>query len=142
MTGDEDVNKLIYCNFLFFHNWKLRAKLFDKMVEWICLYMHASPFSGFKKKLFWAIGTFSFSTNTQNWQCSFLLYLRHMMLVNVKSDVSGYKRIAFQGCRLYWSILFLMVQLKQLAISIFLYCAEFVKNSFVDLLNQRDLICM
>ena len=43
-----------------------------------------------------------------------------MMLVNVKSDVSGYKRIAFQGCRLYWSILFLMVQL---AISIFLYCA-------------------
>ena len=56
MTGDEDVNKLIYCNFLFFHNWKLRAKLFDKMVEWICLYMHAYPFSGSKKSFSGLLG--------------------------------------------------------------------------------------
>ena len=29
--------------------------------------------------------------------CSFLLYLHYMILVNVKSDVSGCKRISFQG---------------------------------------------
>ena len=45
--------------------------------------------------------------------CSFLiqLYLQHVTLVNVKSDVSGHKRITFQGCRLHWSSFFLMVQL-------------------------------
>ena len=34
--------------------------------------------------------------------CKFLLYLHHMILVNVKLDVSGYKRIIFQGCRFHW----------------------------------------
>ena len=45
--------------------------------------------------------------------CIFLiqLYLQHMTLVNVKSDISGHKRITFQGCRLHWSSFFLMVQL-------------------------------
>ena len=30
--------------------------------------------------------------------CSFLPYLHHMILVNRKLDVSGYKCITFQGC--------------------------------------------
>ena len=30
--------------------------------------------------------------------CTFLPYLHHMVLVNVKLDVSGYKRSIFQGC--------------------------------------------
>ena len=33
--------------------------------------------------------------------CSFPLYLYHIMLVNVKISVSGYKRITFQGCKLH-----------------------------------------
>ena len=32
--------------------------------------------------------------------CSFLLYLEHMMLVNMKLDINDCKRITFQGCRL------------------------------------------
>ena len=43
---------------------------------------------------------------------SFILYLQHIMLVNVKLDVSRYKRIIFQGHRLHWSSSFLMAQLK------------------------------
>ena len=35
--------------------------------------------------------------------CSFLLYLKHIILVNVKLDTCGDKRITFQGCELYWS---------------------------------------
>ena len=35
--------------------------------------------------------------------CSYILYLQHMMLVNVKLDISGCNRIAFEGCRLHWS---------------------------------------
>ena len=45
--------------------------------------------------------------------CSSILYLHHMMLVNMKLDISDCKRIIFQGCRLHWSSSFLMVQLKQ-----------------------------
>ena len=44
---------------------------------------------------------------------SYLLYLYHMMLVNVKLDVSGHKRIMFQVCRFHWPCLFLIVQVKQ-----------------------------
>ena len=44
---------------------------------------------------------------------SFLLYLHHMMLVNVTLDITWYKRIIFQYSRLYWSCSFLMAQLKQ-----------------------------
>ena len=35
--------------------------------------------------------------------CSFLLNLQHMMLLNVKLDMSGCNRITFQGCSLHWS---------------------------------------
>ena len=35
--------------------------------------------------------------------CSFLLYFDHMMLVNVKVNVSGYRRITFQGFKCHWS---------------------------------------
>ena len=34
--------------------------------------------------------------------CSFQLYLQNVMLVNVKLDVSRYKAIAFQDCRLHF----------------------------------------
>ena len=44
---------------------------------------------------------------------SFLLCLPHLMLVNGKSDVSKYKKITFQGCKHYWSSLFLVAQLKR-----------------------------
>ena len=43
---------------------------------------------------------------------SFLPYLQHMMLVNVRLDISWHKRIIFQGYKLYWSSSFLMTQLK------------------------------
>ena len=68
--------------------------------------------------------SFGFFTNGQNWQywhycqlcipiyCSFLLYLQHMVLVNMKLDISGCSRITFQGCRLHWPSSFLMAQLK------------------------------
>ena len=62
-----------------------------------------------------------FFTKAQNWHywhycqlcIQFLLYLHHMMLVNVKLDVSGHKRIRFQCCRLHWYYSFLITQLKQ-----------------------------
>ena len=66
--------------------------------------------------------TFGFFPNTQDWQycqfriprfCHFLLYLHCMILINVQLNVSGHKRIMFQGCRLYCSSLFLVVQLNQ-----------------------------
>ena len=44
---------------------------------------------------------FRFFTNPQKWQCittscRVLPYLHHIMLINVKLDISFYKRIAFQ----------------------------------------------
>ena len=45
--------------------------------------------------------------------CSFLLYLHYMMLVNVKLDVNGSKRITFEDYEIHCSCSFLMVQLKQ-----------------------------
>ena len=45
--------------------------------------------------------------------CSLLPYLHHMILVNVKLDVSAYMKITFQDWRLHWSCSFLMAQLKQ-----------------------------
>ena len=56
--------------------------------------------------------------------CSFLLYLHYMMLINVKLDITGHKRITFQSSRLHWSSSFL-----KLTIFVFLYCGEFVKTS-------------
>ena len=43
---------------------------------------------------------------------SFLFYLQHMMLVNMKLDISRSNRITFQGSWLHWSIYFLIVQPK------------------------------
>ena len=45
--------------------------------------------------------------------CSFLLYLQHMMLINVILDIRGCNRSTFEGCRLYWSSSFLKAWLKQ-----------------------------
>ena len=76
-------------------------------------------------------GTIVVFTNTQNWQywhycqlvfpeiCSFLLYLHYMMLVNVKLDINGSKRITFEDYEIHCS----------LAILTFLYYGEFVKTS-------------
>ena len=72
------------------------------------------------------IGQSSFSQTHKNFKifiianvvlkyiCSFLHCLDHIMLdlVNVKLDVSGYKRFIFRVCRLHWSCSFLMAQLK------------------------------
>ena len=44
---------------------------------------------------------------------SYIIYLHHHMLVNMKLDVSGFKRIAFLGCKFHWSSLFRIVQQKQ-----------------------------
>ena len=46
--------------------------------------------------------------------CSILLYLQHMMSVNMTWDITGCKRITFQGCRPHWSSFFLITQLKQI----------------------------
>ena len=68
----------------------------------------------------------------------FLFYLQHMMLVNVKLDISGYNNITFKGYRLHWTSSFLMAHLKQnVAILALLYCGEFVKNS-IDMIEVRD----
>ena len=45
--------------------------------------------------------------------CNFLLYLQHMILVNAKLNICGYKRITFEGCRFRWLSSFLMGQLKR-----------------------------
>ena len=42
-----------------------------------------------------------------------VLYLQHMMLVNMKINISGFNRIIFQGCRLHWFSSFLMAKLKR-----------------------------
>ena len=44
---------------------------------------------------------------------SFLPYLYHLLLINVKLNISGKKSIIFQDCRLHWCSSFLMTQLKQ-----------------------------
>ena len=37
-------------------------------------------------------------------------FLHDIMLVNVKLDINGYKRIVFQDCKLCWSSFFVMAQ--------------------------------
>ena len=52
-----------------------------------------------------------------------------MMLLNVKLDVIGYKRIIFQGSRIHWSCSFLNGTAKmKLVILTFLPGREFVKT--------------
>ena len=62
------------------------------------------------------------------------------MLINLKLVVSWYKRITFQGCRLFLALLIFNGTVKmQLAILAFLYCEEIVKNSIKDPLNMYFL---
>ena len=58
---------------------------------------------------------------------SFLLYVHHMILVNVKLNVSEHTRILFQCSKHYWSSCFLMTQLKRS----WQYWRKFVKTSTV-----------
>ena len=60
--------------------------------------------------------------------CSFLLYLQHMISVNMKLDISRCTRMTFRGCRLHWSISFLMTLPKQVR-QYWHSRIEFVKNS-------------
>ena len=66
--------------------------------------------------------------------CSLLRYLHHMILINVKLNVTGYQRIPFQGCRFHESSSFLMAQLKWS----WQYWAIFVENSFGW--SQREFV--
>ena len=43
---------------------------------------------------------------------SFLLYLQHMILINMKLHFDGFNRITFQVCSLHWSDSLLIAQLK------------------------------
>ena len=78
-----------------------------------------------------------FYRNVQYWHyCElcipvyFLHYLHHLMLVNAKLDVSGYKNIMCQGCRLHYFISNGRAK-TELAILAFLHCGEFVSTSSV-----------
>ena len=67
-------------------------------------------------------------------------YLHHMMLVNVKLDVSRHNRLHIS--RLQILLVFLMLNgtaKMKLAILAFLYCGEIVKNSIKDPLNMYFL---
>ena len=55
----------------------------------------------------------------------FFHYFNHMILVKVKLDVSGYKRIIFQDCKPHSYLSFLKVILT------FLCCEEFVKTLLI-----------
>ena len=56
---------------------------------------------------------------------SFVLNLQHIMLVNVKLDISGCNRITFH---IFVNFLCSSTANAKLAILIFLYCGDFVKN--------------
>ena len=45
--------------------------------------------------------------------CNFLLYVQHKMLANERINISGNKRVTYQGCGVYWFSSFPMVQLKR-----------------------------
>ena len=45
--------------------------------------------------------------------CSFLPCLQHMILANIKLDISKFNWITFQDCKLHWSSSFLITQLKR-----------------------------
>ena len=63
-----------------------------------CVLMPADPF----KSTFLRTHKFGNIGVLPKFVFSFLLYLHHMMLVNVKFVVIGHKMIMFQGCRLHW----------------------------------------
>ena len=64
--------------------------------------------------------------------CSSHLYLHHVLLVDVKLDVSGYKlQIIFQSCIVHCSSFFFSNGTAKTILA-FLYCGEFVKNCSVD----------
>ena len=61
---------------------------------------------------------------------NFLLYFQHMMLVNMKLDISECNRIPLQDFRyrFHWSASFSMAAKTKLTILAFLYCEEFAKK--------------
>ena len=59
------------------------------------------------------IGNIGIVSNVLAYIYSFRLYLQHMMLVNMKLDISRCNRIIFQGSSLHWSSFFLMACFKQ-----------------------------
>ena len=67
--------------------------------------------------------------------------MHYAILVNVKLDISGYKRITFQDCILSL-VLFISngTAETKLAILAFLYCGEFVKNSPPQLVDIRGML--
>ena len=67
--------------------------------------------------------------------------MHYAMLVNVKLDISGYKRITLQGC--IFSLVLLIsngTDETKLAILAFLHCGEFVKNSPPQLVDIRGML--
>ena len=71
------------------------------------------------------IGNIGITTNfVFPYICSVLLCLQHLMLVNMKLDISGSNWISFQGYKLHWSSSFLKAQPKQSCQN----CGEFAKT--------------
>ena len=69
--------------------------------------------------------------------CSFLLYIQHMMLVNVKLDISGNFRITFQDHKNSFVQFFSNGKAKMKStILAFWCCGEFVKNSSEHVLGS------
>ena len=67
--------------------------------------------SGFSQK--YQIGNFDIMANfVFPLICMPLYYLNHVMLVNVYLEINRYKRITFQGHKLYWRFSFVTVQVK------------------------------
>ena len=79
----------------------------------VCFAQTRTIIRGFHKRTKLAILTLlSTSYYIQVIICSFLLYLQHIMLVNMKIDIIGCNMITFQCCILHWSSSILMAQLK------------------------------
>ena len=76
------------------------------------------------------IGNIDIIGNFYSHICSFLPYMNHIIVANVKFDASLYKRIIF--LRLQTSLVLFIscgTVKPKLAILAFLYCEEFVKTS-------------
>ena len=77
----------------------------------LCISTTEMTFSGFSQRH--KIGNNCINSNYVTiYTGSFLLYLQHIILVNMKLDNSGCNRITFQG-PIHWSSSFLTAQLKQ-----------------------------
>ena len=96
--------------------WNAKNRLNVKLVSWRIELKTARTYvqSGFSQTH--KIGNITIFANfVFPYICSFLLYLQHMMLVNMKLDISWCNRITFQGCKLYWFLFnALMAQIKKI----------------------------